>query len=378
MKRVTKVLVRALVGACVVALGGYLALGHDRGAHADPKARSTHHHRKPHAPRERRPAPSVAPDSPWASADACRAALSRGGSSRRSGTARIGAWNLHWFPDGRPGDRPALEGADIAWLACGIAWMKLDVLAVEEIKRPPRGDAGLDALKRELDALTGGAWRSTLDDCPAASGQHVGLLHDSKRVTLVSSTTVGALNPRGAPCKDELRPGIAGYFRFPGGLDLTVIGVHLKSGVEARAVEERARSFTAFAEAVASARRSASDADVLLLGDMNSMGCDECSPAISPGAELTRTDALLAGLGVPVTRVPAEPACSHHYKNRSTLLDWAVRSDLAELPPKASVVVSGACGELGCDALSSALPSQTRLSDHCPIWVELDDSDRDG
>jgi hypothetical protein len=111
---------------------------------------------------------------------------------------------------------------------------------------------------------------------------------------------------------------------------------------------------------------------------MNSMGCEDCAPAVSPGAELTRTDALLAGLGVPVARVPGAPACSHHYKGRSTLLDWAARSDLAELPSKASVVVSGACGELGCAALSSELPSQTHLSDHCPIWVDLDDTDRDG
>lgn len=383
MKRFTKVLARSAVAALVVLLGGSLLLGRDRGAHADPERRA----RKRHAPHERpsgeqhggprAPRAGLAVDSPWASADACRAALARGGSARKPGTARIGAWNLHWFPDGRPGDRPAADGADIGWLACAIAWMKLDVLAVEEIKRPPRGDAGLVALRHELDALTGGDWRSTLDDCPAASGQHVGLLHDAKRVKLVSSSTVAALNPRGSACKDELRPGIAGYFAFPGGLDLTVVGVHLKSGTEPRAIEERARSFAAFADAVGTTRRAASDRDVLLLGDMNSMGCDECSPAISPEAELTRAEALLARLDVPVSRVPAVPACSHHYKGRSTLLDWAARSDLAELPTMASVVVSGPCGELGCDELSSGLPAQARLSDHCPIWVELEDADRD-
>ena len=385
MKRRTKLLARSALAALVVVLTGYLTLGRDGGAKADPERRerkrhaprSTHpgeHHGGPRAPRTGR---ALANDSPWASPDACRAALGRGGSTRSPGTARIGAWNLHWFPDGRPGDGPAPEGADIGWLACAIAWMRLDVLAVEEIKRPPRGAMGLAELVHELDKLTGGDWRSTLDDCPLASGQHVGLLHDAKRVKLAHRSTVGALNPRGSACKDELRPGIAGYFAFPGGLDLTVVGVHLKSGTDGRAIEDRARSFAAFAEAVATTRRAAADQDVLLLGDMNSMGCDECSPAVSPQAELTRTDALLASLGVPVSRVPAAPACSHHYKGRSTLLDWAARSDLAELPQSAAVTVSGPCGELGCDELPSGLPAQARLSDHCPIWVDLEDTDRD-
>jgi len=385
VKRVSKVLARSLVTALVVALGGYFTLGRDHGARADPEPRAPKRHAPQHRSDERRgerreprAGRGVAADSPWASRDACRAALARGGAPRAAGTARIGAWNLHWFPDGRPGDRPAAEGADIGWLACAVAWMKLDVLAVEEIKRPPRGDAGLAALTRELDALTGGDWRSTLDDCPAASGQHVGLLHDAKRTKLLASSTIGALNPRGTACKDELRPGIAGYFAFPGGLDLSVVGVHLKSGTDARAIEDRARSFAAFADAMGTARRAAADPDVLLLGDMNSMGCDECAPAVSPAAELTRADALLASLGVPVTRVPATPACSHHYRGRSTLLDWAARSELTELPAAATVVVSGPCGELGCDALSSGSAAQTRLSDHCPIWVDLDDVDRDG
>ena len=324
-KRAPKLRARTLIAAALaVVLGAVVVARREPNARADA---SRHSRPRPHdgapARHAHRDVPST---SPWSSRDACLAALKVSRAERRAGAARVGAWNLHWFPDGRPGDTPSPRGADVDWLACAIAWMRVDVLAVEEIKRPPRGTEGLDALVRKLDGLTGGAWRSLLDDCPRASGQHVGLVYDSSRVKLVSSATIGELNPRGAPCKDELRPGLAGYFVFPGGLDLSVIAAHLKSGSDARALEERARSFTAFADAARIASTASHDRDVLVLGDMNTMGCEGCEPAVTHAAELARTDAIFASLGVPVTRVPPSIDCSHHYKKTSTLLDWASRA----------------------------------------------------
>jgi endonuclease/exonuclease/phosphatase family metal-dependent hydrolase len=375
-KRVTKTRARALIAATLVlVLGALVATRREPNARADsPRKRHRHPADSSHPHRARRDVP---PTSVWASRDACLMALKSGGAARDGRTARIGAWNLHWFPDGRPGDQPSTSGADLDWLACTIAWMRVDVLAIEEVKRPPRGKDGLDALTAKLDALTGGAWRSVLDDCPRASGQHVGFLYDTRHVKLVASTTIGALNPRGEACKDELRPGLSGYFRFPAGLDLSVIAVHLKSGKDERAFADRARSFTAFSEAVRAASIANGDRDVLLLGDMNSMGCDTCEPLVSPSAELVRTDALFAGIGPGVARVPSTLSCSHCFKKATTLLDWAARSELTELPQAARVTVSGACGELGCDALTSGLASQEHLSDHCPIYVDLHDEDRD-
>ena len=375
-KRVRKLRLRTLVAAAlVVALGAFAAVRREPSAQAEttrpkhPRPSGSAHRHRSHR--------DVSLASPWASRDACLAALKSGGAPRETGTARIGAWNLHWFPDGRPGNGASSRGADLDWLACAIAWMRVDVLAVEEIKRPPRGTEGLAALTTKLDALTSGAWRWVLDDCPRASGQHVGLLYDSRRVKLGAVATIAALNPRGGACEDELRPGLSGYFTFPGGLDLSVIAAHLKSGVDERALSDRARSFTAFAEAVRVTATANGDSDVLLLGDMNSMGCESCEPRVSPAAELARTDAILAGLGVPIARVPATVDCSHHYKKTSALLDWASRSALTELPRGARMVVSGACGEVGCEALSSGLQSQEHLSDHCGIYVDVEDTDRD-
>jgi endonuclease/exonuclease/phosphatase family metal-dependent hydrolase len=385
---------RALIGALVCAGLVWLAASHreptatagperrekrergkqrERGEKHERSPRKHDDARRPSTPKRR----TVALDSPWASREACLRALPRGGAARAPGMARIGAWNLHWFPDGKPGDKPSDRGADIPWLACTIAWMRVDVLAIEEIKRPPRGDQGLLALKAELDALTQGSWQSLLDACPRASSQHVGLLYDQKRVKLASSATVASLNPRGAACEGQLRPGLAGYFSFPGGLDLSVIAAHLKSGADARGLEQRQLSFDAFRTAVAEQSLRTGDRDVLLLGDMNTMGCESCAPVVSPAAELTRVDALLAGFSPPIARVATAPACSHHYAHRSVLLDWAAKSDLDELPSEPRVTVSGVCAELGCEDLTDRLPAQEHLSDHCPLWLDVKDEDRD-
>jgi endonuclease/exonuclease/phosphatase family metal-dependent hydrolase len=374
MKRLRIPRARTLVTALVLA--GLTALGVSR---REPTARAREHHEhREGAPHGREHARRALPaSSPWASPAACTNAVARGGAERPAGVARIGAWNLHWFPDGRPGEPKPDGGADLDWLACAITWMKLDLLAVEEIKRPPHGQAGLDALTQKLDALTGGSWRSLIDDCPLASSQHVGLVYDQKRVKLRSHTVVAALNPLGEPCKDQLRPGLAGYFAFPGGLDLSVVAAHLKSGADERGVEDRARSFAAFGAAAASESKRTGDRDVLFIGDMNSMGCETCDPVISPAAELARGDALFATASSPLARVSAEPSCSLRYGGESVLLDWAVKSDLGELPSGRHVVVSGPCGELGCDALGTDLAAQRRLSDHCPVWLDLDDADRD-
>jgi endonuclease/exonuclease/phosphatase family metal-dependent hydrolase len=369
--------VRAFVAALV--LLGLAAVAASR-RDATARSSSTRHepHGERHVPHAREHARArLSEASPWASPAACARALARGGAERSAGVARIGAWNLHWFPDGRPGDPSLGGGADLDWLACGIAWMKLDVLAVEEIKRPPRGEDGLDELARKLDTLTGGSWRSVLDGCPHASSQHVGLLYDEKRAKLLSHAVVGALNPLGEPCRDQLRPGLAGYFAFPGGLDLSVVAAHLKSGTDERGIDDRARSLAAFGAASASESARTHDRDVLFIGDMNTMGCETCEPAIAPAAELARSDAVFASAGVSVTRVDATPACSHHYGGRSVLLDWAAKSDLGELPGGRHVVVSGPCGELGCDALGTDSAAQRNLSDHCPIWLDIDDIDRD-
>jgi hypothetical protein len=323
--------------------------------------------------------PKLPPESVFASRDACEAALQRQErAARPPGQARIGSWNLHWFPDGRPGKGGASDdaerGSDLPWLACVITWLDLDALAVQEVKGGAAAQAALDRLRSLLDGY-GGKWQAALDGCDK-NGQHVGLLYDQKRVTRERSFDVAELNPHGAPCQDQLRPGHASYLRFPGGLDLYLVSAHFKAGGERRSLELRQRSFSALTRAYDAVQEHGKDGDVLLLGDLNTMGCPDCSPAQTSAVELAGVDRAVSALGF--RRLGSAVACSHYFDGKGTLLDGALSApNFAELGSKATVQVSGLCAELGCDPPSSRFAAQERLSDHCPVYVDIQDRDSD-
>lgn len=265
---------------------------------------------------------------------------------------------------------------DLDWLACVITRLDVDVLAVQEWKTYPRAVAATANLVASLDRLTGGRWRSALDDCQNVAGQHVGFLYDAARVEVRGFMTHAGLNPHGIACQDQLRPGFGGYFRFPGGLDLHLISVHLKSGSERRSLGLRQRSLQALPAARDEAQARLFDGDVVFVGDFNTMGCARCSPKLTAQDELDGFSALLSSLGLrPVESVLA---CTHYYRGQPGRLDhFVIPRALAELPSGGRVEVSGHCGELGCAPFRDEPAADRRLSDHCPIVLELDDVDRD-
>jgi len=286
---------------------------------------------------------------------------------------------VRWFPDGKPGKRAADDGTDVAWLGCAIAWLSVDVLAVQEIKNNERAQRAMDEVRRVLDRLTNGRWAIELDRCPNPHGQHVGILYDSRRVSMKHVAMLPSLNPHGEACKDSLRPGLGGYLKFPGGLDLHLVAVHAKSGSERRSADLRLESLRGIDAAVQTLGTLDADSDIVLAGDFNTMGCKRCSPSVSAVEELATTDRLLAGASTPMRRVPANAPCSEFYGRGGTLLDhFVVSRSLSELDPATRAVVSGLCGESACAAAS---PKKTefvkRLSDHCPVVLDLRDQDAD-
>lgn len=319
---------------------------------------------------------SIAADSPFSSREACLARVARQERlERKTGVARIGSWNLHWFPDKKPGNQQGQGGADLEWLACAITFLNVDVLAVQEVKGTPRARQALAELVRRLDELSGGAWQASVDDCPKSSSQHVALLYDERRVSYLGGGTLAELNPHGEPCKDQLRPGLGAYFRFPGGLDLHVVSVHFKSGGKARDYGLRRRSFESLSEAFDAAQKIARDEDVLVLGDLNTMGCPDCSPAKSPEAELTELGPLLEKEGF--RRLESDVGCTFHFEGRGTLLDGALVSRALREAEGATVRVGGACATLGCERVPERHAARSALSDHCPITIDLTDRDLD-
>jgi hypothetical protein len=216
-------------------------------------------------------------NSPWSSREACESALQRGRPMRRPGVARIGTWNVQWFPDGSPGHGPPKSGGtDVGWLACALAWLDLDVLAVQEFKSNQRARERLGELAAKLGRLGSGQWAAELDDCDNQDGQHVGFLYDRARIGVRAWHTYATLNPSRIACQNQLRPGFGAHFRFPGGLDLHLITLHNKSGGDRRDFELRKTALGGLGAAEGEAGRLVSDPDLMLLGDFNTVGCRHC------------------------------------------------------------------------------------------------------
>jgi endonuclease/exonuclease/phosphatase family metal-dependent hydrolase len=281
---------------------------------------------------------------------------------------------LHWFPDGGPGERE--HGADLSWLACALWWLDADVVAVQEVKQSPRAQQALSSVLAELNRQSGARYVVRLDDCGSRVPQHVGLIWNEARVTARDLETVAQLNPAGGACEQQLRPGLAARVRLPGGLDLTAVSAHFKSMSDAHGYALRGRSFAAIAGVAGAAAEHTRDADFLLLGDLNTMGCVSCSPATTAREELADVRAQLAAAGLRL--VPADALGSELYAGGVALLDHAVASSsMRELAPQARSHVVGACADGTAPNRRAASTIRRALSDHCPIVLDLTDRDFD-
>jgi endonuclease/exonuclease/phosphatase family metal-dependent hydrolase len=322
-------------------------------------------------------APSaVAEDSPWYSFGACERALGKR-AARTAGSARIGTWNIRWFPDGFPGKQPRAV-TDVYWASCIIAWIDVDVLAVQEFKSYPHAKERVSELLRRLETYTGDSWKIQIDDCDP--GQHVGFIYNAKRVRAREFHDHAALNPFGSACARQFRPGLGGYFSFPGGLDLHMVAVHFDSGRAPVAIENRRKSAAGIATAFRDMQRSVSDPDVMVLGDFNTMGCSRCRPRVTLEQELEEFDRRLAELSAPMRRLPASARCSEYWRGKGYLLDHVLVSEsMSEIGPNTVANVSGFCSDTKCRPLrKDEFPeSYGKLSDHCPVVVEIQDRDQD-
>lgn len=323
---------------------------------------------------------AIAESSVWRSRAACQQALQRGERlPLQPGTVRIGTWNVKWFPDGVPGGSAAKRGGtDVTWLACLVAWMQPDVLAVQEIKSDPHAEARLRELERQLAEFTRGHWVHRLDGCSGSGRQHVGFLYDERRVKSSALGTLPSLNPTRSECGGNLRPGFAGYFRFPGGLDLHLVSLHLKSMNDRTSYGKRRTAMQGLAQALTQLDEREPDRDRVLLGDFNTLGCDDCTTPISPEQErATLAQELVEPSAAFELRSGAQ--CSQYYQQQSGLLDQiAVPKQFEELPFSVAVQAQGLCDVFACSRLPGERPSVLAdVSDHCPLLLDVPDLDRD-
>jgi len=314
--------------------------------------------------RERIPTVALDHDSLWSSPEACEATIPTLLAEPRTASLRIASWNLHWFPDARSDEPSKAGGTDVLWMACAMASLKADAIAVQEVVTHLRGRVAMAKLVERLDQLTGGRWRFEADECPDDRRQHVGFLVNDARVTLSKVRSVPELNPYGSACARRLRPGLVARLT-QGSLHLDVLTVHLDSGDEGRDYTHRLEGIRRITELFRAPRPT----PLLALGDFNTMGCEDCEPKKSADDEAAELeDIVTRGAYRSVASANQQPLCSEHFEGRAQLLDRAITT----LPhARVSLEPAGLCAELACQRPRTTSPALSRLSDHCPIVVTV-------
>jgi endonuclease/exonuclease/phosphatase family metal-dependent hydrolase len=295
-----------------------------------------------------------------------------------STTPRVGTWNIRFFPDHEAEPTEEDDGTDVAWLACAIASLDVQLLLVQEFKLTEESLQKQKDLIAGLNGHTGGDWRLELATCQPAEVQHPGFLYDASRVTASNLREVSILNPN-TECSNEVSPGFAGYFSIKGGPDFHAVVVHMHTGEAATSVEKRAQSIAAMVPARNEAVALVPDNDIFFAGDFNTSGCDKCSPALSSEQEIANISQTLSTFDPVFRLLPASERCSREDGSNSHLLDhFAVAASMQEIPEGTIAHVSGLCEAIQCDGDRYLdLEARDNLSDHCPVLVDLAASDDD-
>jgi endonuclease/exonuclease/phosphatase family metal-dependent hydrolase len=292
---------------------------------------------------------------------------------------RVGTWNIRYFPDSQEAAQSD-EGAatDVPWLACAIATLDLDVLAIQEFKNTPEAVTKQQELIAGLNQHTSGDWQIQLAPCTPDDVQHPGFLYDASRVTGSQFREIPSLNPEPV-CSNYVSPGFAGYFGIEGGPDFHFVSVHMAAGTNGGSVEDRGYSVSAMQAVVADAQLLVPDTDVIFAGDFNTSGCDECDPSLSSESEIRNVSDQLVQFAPPLSLLPATESCSREDGDNSRLLDhFAVAQSMQEVPAGSESHVSGFCEETSCSRLREwHEEARDRLSDHCPLTLDLAATDAD-
>jgi endonuclease/exonuclease/phosphatase family metal-dependent hydrolase len=321
------------------------------------------------------------PESPFFSLAACEAHLTAHPRAAQR-APRIGSWNVRWFPMGtKDGSNPD-RITDVPWLACTIAALDVDVLAVQEFLDSPEGRTATQNLTARLDKYTKGSWKAVLDECPGSGRQHVGFLYDEKRVTVTHAKPVAGLNPGKDACDKDLRPGYGMYAKFKNGPDLNLVSVHFDSGTTPRDMENRKTSVSHLADVAKELGDAERDPDLLVLGDFNTMGCKDCSPSLDGKGEVKALDDVLEPIAMRRLGMPKNRECTEYEKKgmAQSQLDLVIASaQMEEVAKDARIELSGLCRDLGCKPPYKAeYPMYLdKLSDHCPIVLDLQVIDAD-
>ncbi len=314
----------------------------------------------------------------------------------REGNLRIATLNVRNFP-GEPegagggsagvgggasagGGGPTSEGptperasptTDTAMLLGLLEELAFDALAVQEIRDP----AAFDGVLRALEARTGSTYASAYTT-NAASGnaQQVGLIVRREALALAEPREHAEIDVLGT-----LRAGLSARLvsAKPGGVDLGVVVLHLASGESLKRANLRTEQAKAASVVAAGLAEATGDADVLVLGDLNTAREED---------EYGALDAAFAS-ALPLGRHENPAGCTSYYvKNKlgtlaPSTIDQVYSSSLGEIDADVPLASGAHCYERACAPFESDGPETGTtywgVSDHCPVYFELRDVDDD-
>lgn len=319
----------------------------------------------------------------WASRDQCEAVVKEGRrmASESSSKIRLATWNIRWFPIGKPSDQSEDAGdpTDIEWLICAIRWMQIDILAVQESLANTEATKAWDRIIASLNEQTGATWRWYRQPCGRPDDHHVGFLWNDTRVSLSQFESLWQFNAKAQSatnaCTFGLRPGQYAWVqaREAKGVDFHVIALHLKSGPTVFAVEDRHNALNRIDQAIAPLL--ARDRDVIILGDFNTMGAGDWQ---SREYELKNLRRKVAKEKPGFSDLTLQPQCSHYFRGRGGWLDHVLVPQEMQEVTVTAVQVTGYCAVAGCERIRGDYPLAYRhLSDHCPVVLEIENTDQD-
>ena len=312
----------------------------------------------------------------WADREQCRTSLAQGLRMALPSDAhvRVATWNLRWFPVGQPPDQSerTAEPTDLVWLTCAIRWMQLDILAIQELLATPEATQALDSLTKALTTQTGRSWRWHRQPCGHPDDHHIGFLWDDSRVSLTNFDTLWQFNAKaehaGQPCTYGLRPGQYAYVqsRIMKEVDFHLIALHLKSGPTVFDVEERHKALNRINQALEPFLNQ--DHDVLIVGDLNTMGAGDRHSQTYEIKNLRRhLDRKKPGFTV----LEPQYQCSQYFRGQGGWLDHVLVSRTME-EMTVTAAVTGYCAVAGCNRIRGNYPLAYRhLSDHCPVVATI-------